>query len=127
MSVPTRISKRAGAVAVAYDAFDVLVVPFPFTNRAAEKRRPAVVLTLRAANAQTGHSVCAMITSADNAPWPHDIQLTDLPSAGLPSPSVIRLKWFTIDNRLILRRAGALAFRDRRSLTHLVRGVLGHS
>jgi mRNA interferase MazF len=127
MSVPTRISRRSGAAAAGYDAFDVLVVPFPFTDRGAGKRRPAVVLTHRAANVQTGHSVCAMITSADNAPWPHDIRLTDLPAAGLPSPSVIRLKWFTIDNRLILRRAGALALRDRRSLTRLVRGVLGHS
>jgi mRNA interferase MazF len=125
--VRTQISRRAGAATAAYDAFDVLVVPFPFTDRAAEKRRPAVVLTLKAANAQTGHSVCAMITSAENAPWPSDIQLTDLASAGLPVPSVIRLKWFTIDNRLILRRAGALALRDRRSLTRLIRGVLGHS
>ena len=124
--MPTQTSRRAAA-AVAYDAFDVLVVPFPFTDRAAEKRRPAVVLTVQAANAQTGHSVCAMITSAENAPWPHDIRLTDLPSAGLPSPSVIRLKWFTIDNRLILRRAGALALRDRRPLVRLIRGVLGHS
>lgn len=125
--MPTQISRRAGVAAPAYDAFDVLVVPFPFTDRAAEKRRPAVVLTLRAANAQTGHSVCAMITSAENAPWPHDIPLIDLASAGLSSASVIRLKWFTIDNRLILRRAGALAVRDRRSLRRVMRGVLGHS
>jgi len=125
--VPTPISRRAGRAAAAYDAFDVLVVPFPFTDRAAERRRPAVVLTLRSANAQTGHSVCAMITSAENAPWRHDIRLTDLASAGLSFPSVIRLKWFTIDNRLILRRAGGLAPRDRRSLARLIQGVLGDS
>ena len=123
----TRISRDAGAAAGAFDAFDVLVVPFPFTDRAAEKRRPAVVLTLKAANEQTGHSVCAMITSAENAPWPHDVPLTDLASAGLSFPSVVRLKWFTIDNRMILRRAGALAPRDRRSLGRVMRGVLGHS
>jgi len=125
--VPTRTSRRSGATSLAYDAFDVLVVPFPFTDRAAERRRPAVVLTLKSTNSQIGHSVCAMVTSAENAPWPHDIQVTDLSSAGLPSPSVIRLKWFTIDNRLILRRAGELAVRDRRSLARLIRGVLGHS
>lgn len=125
--MPTRISRRIAAAKVAYDAYDVLVVPFPFTDGAAEKRRPAVVLTLKAANERTGHHVCAMITSAENAPWPHDVPLADLASAGLAFPSVIRLKWFTIDSRLILRRAGALGPNDRRSLTRVVRGVLAHS
>ncbi|GAB4464819.1 MAG: hypothetical protein OHK0044_02670 [Burkholderiaceae bacterium] len=114
--------KRAGRWAP--NAFDVLVVPFPFTDRAAEKRRPAVALSTANANGATGHTVCAMITSADNAPWPHDVRIEDLAAAGLPAPSVIRLKCFTIDNRLILRRAGTLASRDQRSLKRVIRAVI---
>jgi mRNA interferase MazF len=106
------------------EAFDVLVVPFPFTDRAAQKRRPAVALSKARINAATGHTVCSMITSAENAPWPHDLRIDDLAAAGLPAPSVIRLKWFTIDNRLILRRAGRLGSRDRRALQQVLKAVL---
>ena len=54
----------------------------------------------------------AMITSADNASWPLDTPLTNLPSAGLPSPSVVRMKLFTLDHRFVIRKSGRLATRD---------------
>ena len=108
----------------AFEAFDVLVVPFPFTDRAAQKRRPAVALTARAVNATLGHTICAMVTSADNPPWPNDVAIRELETAGLSAASVIRLKWFTIDNRLILRRAGTLAEADRRTLRQVIKAAL---
>ncbi len=94
------------------DPWQVVVVPFPFTDRAATKRRPAVVLGTRAFNRQ-GHSVLAMITSASHRPWPGDTSLTDLTSAGLTSPRLMRLKIFTLDNRFIARRIGVLSARDQ--------------
>ena len=100
-----------------FDRFDVLVVPFPFTDKAAEKRRPAVVISDgKAFNQPAGHSIMAMITSAGNAPWPLDTPITDLQSAGLPSPSVVRLKLFTLDHRFVLRKAGKLDAGDARPL-----------
>lgn len=95
------------------DRFEVVVVPFPFTDRAAEKRRPALVLSrAETFNRVAGHSVMAMITSAASASWPLDVALTDLVAAGLPSPSLVRMKLFTLDHRFVLRRAGRLAARD---------------
>ncbi len=97
-----------------YDAFDVIVVPFPSTGRSAIRRRPALVLSVAAAfDRKTNHAVSAMITSADNSSWPLDVPLSDLDAAGLVSPSVVRMKLFTLDNRLVLRKAGALAANDR--------------
>ena len=61
------------------EAFDVVVVPFPFTDRAASKRRPALVLSDASAfNAATGQVVLAMITSAKHACWPLDVLIEDL-------------------------------------------------
>ena len=97
--------------------FDIVIVPFPFTDKAAAKRRPALVLSnAQGFNRIAGHSVMAMITSADNAPWVLDTPIADLKSAGLPSPSVVRMKLFTLDHRFVLRRAGRLASSDARAV-----------
>ena len=48
---------------MAFERFTVVRVPFPFTDRAASKNRPALVLSdLEAFNVPAGHSVMAMIT-----------------------------------------------------------------
>jgi mRNA interferase MazF len=48
-----------------FDAFDVVVVPFPYADRLAEKCRPALVISNRKLAAH-GLLWVAMITSADN-------------------------------------------------------------
>jgi mRNA interferase MazF len=94
-------------------SFDVVVVPFPFTDSAKTKRRPALVLSDKDTfGGKSGHIVMAMITSAKNSAWPLDVQIKELKSAGLSSPSVIRMKLFTLDNRFIVRQAGHLAEKD---------------
>jgi len=102
---------------VIFDAFDVVVVPFPFTDRSTTKRRPALVLSdSRAFNRQVGQSVLAMITSGANSAWPLDVEIEDLDSSGLPSASVVRMKLFTLDHPLVIRKAGALAAYDRKGV-----------
>lgn len=103
--------------------FDVVVVPFPFTDRRTIKRRPALALSSGAFNADSGHTVLAMITSAENPPWPMDVRI-DAASAGLRSPSKVRMKLFTLDNRLIAHRAGSLSDTDRRSVGAVVQMLL---
>ena len=92
---------------------DVVVVPFPFTDRAATKRRPALVCSAAEFNANSRHLVLAMITSSLHRAWPGDVVIDDLDAAGLPAASLVRWKLFTLDGSFVLRRAGALAARDR--------------
>lgn len=54
-----------------------------------------------------------MVTSAAHAPWPLDVVISDLAAAGLSAPSVIRMKLFTRDNRLVLKQIGSLGASDR--------------
>jgi len=91
---------------------DVVVVPFPFTDRASTKRRPALVCSSRAFNDASGHLVLAMITSSSHQPWPGDIRLRDVASAGLSSESTVRWKLFTLDQGFILRTAGTVSEAD---------------
>lgn len=103
--------------------YDVVVVPFPFTDRRAAKRRPALALSSEAFSLDSGHTVLAMITSADNPPWPMDVVI-DSNAAGLHAPSKVRMKIFTLDNRLITLKAGSLTIVDRRAVAAAVRKLL---
>jgi mRNA interferase MazF len=103
---------------VTYERWDVVVVPFPFADRAASRRRPALVVSgADPLGNVVGHHVLAMITSATHRRWPLDVQVSDLVSAGLPAPSAVRMKLFTLDARLIERRAGVLATADARAVS----------
>jgi mRNA interferase MazF len=106
---------------VTFDPFAVVIVPFPFTDRAQRKRRPALVLSAPAFNSAVGNSVMAMITSAGNAPWKLDVPIGDIKSAGLPAPSLVRMKLFTLDHRFVLRKAGMLGKADQRAVTAALR------
>jgi mRNA interferase MazF len=105
---------------VIFDRFDVVIVPFPFTDRAQQKRRPALALSSRVFNKAAAHSVMAMITSVGNAPWPLDVRLNNLKSAGLPAASVVRMKLFTLDHQYVLRKVGKLSKADQ---TNVAQGV----
>lgn len=108
-----------------YERFDIVVVPFPFTDSATAKRRPALVLSnAEAFNAPSGHSVMAMITSAGNAGWPLDVTIADGNAAGLAAASLVRMKLFTLDNRFILRKLGQLAATDRRKVASAMKALL---
>lgn len=88
-------------------------MPFPFSDRDASKRRPALVCSAAAFNASSRHLVLAMITTASHRTWPGDVALRDLAPTGLPVASIVRWKLFTLDASLVLRRGGALSVRDR--------------
>lgn len=108
-----------------FEQFDVVVVPFPFTDKTTAKRRPALVVSNQATlSRKIGHSVLAMITSAKNSKWPLDCNIKDLDSAGLTSASVVRMKLFTLDDQLMLRKAGSLATSDRASVSASLRELL---
>ena len=108
-----------------YKPFDVVVVPFPFTDVKADKRRPALVLSSDVQfNQKSGHAVLAMITSQKNPDWPLDTKLKGNREAGLKSPSKVRMKLFTLDNRLIIRKIGMLTATDKKAVKSSLRNLL---
>jgi len=106
------------------DFGDVVVVPFPFVDLTAEKRRPSLILSRRAFNDSHGHSIFAMITTAARSKWRSDVAIEELKKAGLNRPCVVRWKLFTLPNEFILRRAGSLASHDREKINAAARNIL---
>lgn len=111
---------------VTYKRFDVVVVPFPFTDRQSEKRRPALVLSdADSFNDPTENCVLAMITSSKNTDWPLDVPIGSISEAGLPAPSKVRMKMFTLDSRLIIRKTGALSTKDQERVRQSLEALFG--
>ena len=98
---------------IVLDRFDIVVVPFPFTDLPVARRRPALVVSGAGWSRDSGHVVCAMITAARRFDWPLDARIVDLATAGLAKPCVVRMKLFTLDAGLIIRRTGRLSGSDR--------------
>ena len=110
-----------------YEPFDVIVVPFPFTNSSRMKRRPALVLSQKTEfNIKIEHSVLAMITSQKNDPWPLDVTIKNKKQSGLTALSVVRMKIFTLDNRFILRKIGHLSKADQTQVKKSLSNLFDH-
>jgi mRNA interferase MazF len=62
-----------------------------------------------------------MITSAAHERWPGDTLVTGGEEAGLRTECVVRLKLFTLDNRLLIRKIGRLAKADRKAVEENLR------
>lgn len=98
---------------MAFAQGDILVLPFPYSDRLAEKRRPAVVVSKPALERKHGLVWVAMITSDRGAPRVDDVEIGDLRKAGLPAPSLARpVKLATIEPARVIRVAGALTRGD---------------
>ena len=111
-----------------YKSFEIVVVPFPFTDRKEGKCRPALVLSDHIQfNKPSGHTVLAMITSQKNPDWPLDTMISDNRQAGLKAPSKVRMKLFTLDNRLIVKKIGALNNKDKKAVIKVLRKILNFS
>lgn len=98
---------------VSFAPFDVVVVPFPYSDVLAEKRRPAVLVSGPELEARTGLVWVAMVTSVAGPLQLGDAILSDLSAAGLGVPSRVRAsKLATLNVGRILRRAGGLSESD---------------
>ena len=110
-----------------YNHYEVIKVPFPFTDINATKIRPALILSsAKSFNAKIGMSIMAMITSVkeNQLLWPTDIVIQNLQSTGLPVPSIIRFKLFTLDHRLILGHLGYLEGKDLQHVQEKLKIIL---
>ena len=73
-----------------FEVGDIVKVPFPYTDRPVRQRRSALVVATGEIEAAHGLLWLVMITSAENRGSPGDIGISDLGTAGLPAPSIVR-------------------------------------
>ena len=102
---------------MAHSFGDVILVPFPFTDQLGAKKRPAVIISSKAYNANRRDLVIMAITSQVRTPLGFgEALVADWQSAGLIKLSVFKPVFATIDQGLAVRSLGALSMDDSRTL-----------
>jgi mRNA interferase MazF len=109
---------------MAYARFSILRVPFPFTDRQSQKQRPALVISDPSFQQASGHLLLAMVTSAAHSAWPLDWPIQKLESTGLKHACLVRLKLFTLDERLCLNQVGELSDVDSTGVCQRLEALL---
>jgi mRNA interferase MazF len=105
---------------------DVIVVPFPFTDQSATKKRPAVVVSSEAYHRERPDLILMAITSQVRpAPTVGEVAVLHWQEAGLLKPSVIKPLLTTIETSLVLRQLGTLHADDQASLRKVIAEILG--
>ena len=98
-----------------YRSWDIVVVPFPFTDQKTNKVRPAVIVSTDTLRQRNGKYIVAMITNASNAAQYGDVSISELNTSGLPIASVVRAsKLAVIEDADVHKRVGTLPTADRR-------------
>jgi len=105
---------------------NVVLVPFPFTNLAALKQRPAVVVSSRIYNDAKLDVVIMPITSQlRSISSLGEVLIGDWQQANLLKPSMVKPVFATVEQRLIIRSLGALQAQDQAALRAAIAAVLG--
>ncbi|OHD56843.1 MAG: growth inhibitor PemK [Spirochaetes bacterium GWF1_51_8] len=85
---------------------DVVVIPFPFSDLSAIKRRPALIL--KSLNGDDA-ILCQITSKQSRDSYALPCEESDFASGGLKIPSSIRInRIFTAEKSLILYKAGSL-------------------
>jgi mRNA interferase MazF len=106
---------------ILYKKWDIVLVPFPFTDLTVTKKRPALVISPDNYNQEAHDLVIAFITSRTaTSPRRGDHRISFWREAGLPMPSLLRMKIATVACGIVSKKIGALHELER----DLVRNVL---
>lgn len=111
---------------ISYKFGDIVLVPFPFTDQTATKRRPAVVVSSAAYHRERPDLILMAVTSQIRpSAAMGEVVVNSWQEAGLIKPSAIKPILTTVEKELIIRKLGQLSEEDQRALKRALPTILG--
>jgi mRNA interferase MazF len=99
-----------------YKKGDIVLVSFPFTDLTTTKQRPALIISPEQYN-QGADVVIAFITSNLNSPRRYrDYPIKEWQTAGLPKPSIVRMKFATVEKGIVIKKLGEIQEKDKQEI-----------
>jgi mRNA interferase MazF len=104
-----------------YEFGDIALVPFPFTNQNALKKRPSAVISSNNYNTYRADLILIAVTSQVKTPLLFgEMEIIHWQAAGLLKPSVIKPVITTAQKDLVIKKLGKLSATDRQTLKNLL-------
>lgn len=109
-----------------YSFGDIVLVPFPFTDQSATKRRPGVVVSSSSYHRERADLIIMAVTSQQRPSGTFgEVQIKEWQAAGLLKPSVVKPVLTTIEHTLVIRTLGRLKDDDQRALRQALATIVG--
>jgi mRNA interferase MazF len=93
-----------------FKKWEIILVPFPFTDLTTNKKRPALIVSNNNYN-KSDNLIIALITS-NIRDFQDDYKIIKWSEAGLPKESMIKMKFATVDKSIIIKKLGTLKKED---------------
>ncbi|NIR51113.1 type II toxin-antitoxin system PemK/MazF family toxin [candidate division KSB1 bacterium] len=103
-----------------YNKWDVVLVPFPFTNLTTTKKRPALIISPDEYNKNLDVVIAFITSKLDLEYRIGDYKIQEWEKSNLPKPSMLRMKFATIDKSIIIKKLGRLSEKDVKELSKLL-------
>lgn len=104
-----------------YKRWDIILVPFPFTNLRTVKKRPALILSPDSYNSDRDVVILFITSNIHAKPKPGDHSIEFWKESGLPKPSMTKMKFATIATSIIDKKIGSLHNSDRSTIKEKMR------
>jgi mRNA interferase MazF len=95
-----------------YNQWDIVLVPFPFTNLKKTKKRPALIISPEHYNIGQDVIIAFMTSNIKSFPQFGDYHIIEWELSGLPKPTLIRMKLATILKEILIKKLGNLQNED---------------
>ena len=109
-----------------YSFGDIVLVPFPFTDQTAAKKRPAIVVSSERYHRERMDLIIMAVTSQLRPSGTFgEVQIEDWQAAGLLKASAVKPILTTIERSLVIRKLGQLKSEDRQGLKRALGAIMG--
>ena len=107
-----------------YKRGEIVLIPVPFTDLTASKRRPVLVVSNDRHNTENSDMIVVAITS-NLIQVGIPIANSDMTSGQLPKPSIIRSdKIYTLDQKIVVKTIGVISNAIQDSVVHEINRVI---
>jgi mRNA-degrading endonuclease toxin of MazEF toxin-antitoxin module len=97
---------------MSYKKWDIVLVPFPFTDLSAVKKRPGLIISPNEYNGEQDVVIVFVTSKLTTRFRMGDYKIKEWGKSNLPKPSMIRMKFATIDKSIIIKTLGRLQQKD---------------
>lgn len=104
-----------------FKKWDVVLVPFPFTDLSTSKKRPALIISPDGYNKFEDVVVMFITSNVKASPKPGDYKLKEWKKSGLPKVSMTRMRFSTIQKTIIIKKIGSFQDKD---IAHLKKEIM---